>query len=109
MAGRRVYHVKSQPEGLLQHGGNDPADEFATQLEAGIGIDLDEPDIVIGVDHEVKTKYLEIVLPPVGIQLKIGGFDSIKGNILHFWVYHLAEIKFSLAMCGVHISLELIV
>lgn len=49
------------------------------------------------------------MLPLVGIQLKIGGFNSIKRDILHFGVYHLAEIKFSLAVSGVHISLELIV
>ena len=109
MAGRRVYHVKGQPEGLLQHGGNDPADEFAAQLEAGISVDLDEPDVVIGVNHEVQTKYLEIVLSFVGIQLKISGFNCVKCDIFHFGVYHLAEVKFALAMNGVHVSLELIV
>lgn len=49
------------------------------------------------------------MLGVVGIQLQIGGFDSIKSDWLHLGVDHLWKIEFPLAVCRVHISLELII
>lgn len=65
---------------MLQHCWDDSGKELAAQLETGIGVDFDQPDVVAGVNHKVQSEYLEVMLGVVGIQLQIGGFDSIKSD-----------------------------
>lgn len=65
---------------MLQHCWDDSREELAAQLETGIGVDFDQPDVVAGVNHEVQSEYLEIMLGVVGIQLQIGGLDSVKSD-----------------------------
>lgn len=65
---------------MLHHRWNDPCQQFAAQLQAGVGVDFDEPNIVVCINHEVQPEYLEIVLCVVRIQLQIGSLYSIKSN-----------------------------
>lgn len=74
---------------MLQHCWDDSRKQFAAQLETGIGVNFDQPDIVAGVNHEIQSEYLEIMLGVVGIQLQVGSFDSVKSDLLHPWVDHL--------------------
>lgn len=55
-------------EGVLDHFGDDAAEEWTGQFEARIGVDLDEPDFQIGVDHEVHPEDLEVILELVGVE-----------------------------------------
>ena len=67
MTWRREDYVKSQSETLFEHGWYDSAYEFAAEFKAWIGVDLDEPNVIICVDHEIKSKNLEVMLSVIRI------------------------------------------
>lgn len=94
---------------MLDHGWNYSCEEFTTQLQAWIGIDLDEPNIVACVNHEIQAEYLEVMLGIIGVQLQISGFNSIESDSFHFGINHLRKIELPLTICRIHIPLELIV
>ena len=73
------------PHGLLDHVGNDSWEQRRAELQAWIGVDLDEPRFELLIDHKIHTQELEIMFPPLRIQAEIGGFDGIKSQHLHFW------------------------
>ena len=64
-----------------------------------VGVDLDQPNIVIRINHEVKAKYFKVMLGIIRIELQIGCFDCIKSNSLHFRIDHLSKVELSLAIC----------
>jgi hypothetical protein len=83
--------------------------KFAAQLETWVGIDLDQPNIILGIDHEVQPKYFKVMLSISGIHLKIRCFDGIESYLFHPRIYLIAKAEFPLSHSGVHVSLELIV
>lgn len=65
VAGRREHHVEGQPQGLLDHEGDYAVEQWARDLEAGVGVDFDEPGVEVLVDHEVQAEDFEVVLEVV--------------------------------------------
>jgi hypothetical protein len=85
VGGRREEDVEGETETVLDHGGNDALEKVAGKLEAGVSVYLDKPWFEISINHEVKTKYLEVVLFMGGRELQISTTNSISCNFLHFW------------------------
>lgn len=52
---------------MFEHVGDDSSKQLATDFKTRVGVDLDEPDIEILINHEIQTEYLEVVLQIVGI------------------------------------------
>lgn len=52
--------VEGQFEGVIKHTRNDGGQPLIGELNAGIGVDLNEPDMLLTIDHEVISEYLEV-------------------------------------------------
>lgn len=53
--------VEGQFEGVIKHARDDGGQPLVGEFYAGIGVDLDEPDMLLTIDHEVISKYLEVL------------------------------------------------
>ena len=49
------------------------------------------------------------MLGVIGIQLQIGGLNSIESNPFHFGIDHFRKVKFPLTIRRIHIPLELVI
>ena len=47
---------------MLKHVGYDPAEQLAADFKARVGVNLDEPDIELLIDHKIQSEYLKVVL-----------------------------------------------
>lgn len=56
---------------------------MGAELEARIGIDLDEVGLEIGVDEKVKAEEFEAAWLPIGIKLVVGGSDYLGSLFPH--------------------------
>lgn len=52
--------VEGQFEGVVEHARNDSGQPLIGELDAGIGVDLNEPDMLLTIDHKVISEYLEV-------------------------------------------------
>ena len=59
--GRRKQTVQSQLQSIFDHFGNQTGQKRTGQLQTRVGVDLDQPNIQMGIDHEIQAKYLKIV------------------------------------------------
>jgi hypothetical protein len=88
----RVDEVESEFESLLDHVGDDAFEEGAHALEAGVGIDLDQPGGKVAIDHEVQSEYLEVVHQILRADLGIDASCRIFGHRLHLGQDVLLEV-----------------
>lgn len=80
-------------QGILDELGDNFIEHGAGSLKARIGVDLDQPDVVVGVDHEVQPKYLEVVNPAIGVDVECRGMNHIGDYLFHLGVDHVEEVK----------------
>ena len=67
----RIFYIDTNvPESILNKFGDYFAQDRAASLQAGVGVDLNKPHIVVGIDHEIQPKNLEIVDPSIRINVQ---------------------------------------
>ena len=76
---RSIY---SDPEHVLDHPGEENLEELAGLLDAGVRVDLDEPDVEVLVEDEVVAEELEGVLPLVGVDLLADRVHGLHDQLL---------------------------
>lgn len=84
--------IKSEPEGVIKHSGQQLAQHLAGLLNAGVGVHFDEPHGEIGVQHEVVAEDLETVLPVLLVNLVA---HRTQGDVDQFFYardYAVAEV-----------------
>ena len=77
--------IEAYFERVLQHGGYEPGQERAGELEARIGVYLNQirPEFI--AYHEVQTEDLHAVEAPLWVQLAMAGSENIGGHLVHLW------------------------
>ncbi len=53
--------IETDAEGVFDHAGDDFAEEWTGEFETGVGVALNEPDVVGFIDHEVEAEDFEVV------------------------------------------------
>ena len=53
VAGGEDKGVQAQPQGVFYHGWDYSGHEWTVDLEAGVGVDLNEPYVVLLIDHKI--------------------------------------------------------
>lgn len=71
MTWRWVYYINRKSKSMLKHIRNNPSKQFTTDFQARIRIDLNQPYFEVIIDHEIQSKYLEIMLQVIGVKLKV--------------------------------------
>ena len=77
--------VDRNGEQVIQHVGDQLVEEGAADVDAGVGVALDEPDLVLPVNHEVQPEQLELLGSPPHHQHP--HLEQYFGQLLHFLVY----------------------
>lgn len=72
---------------------NDFVEDGTVSFKTRVGVDFNEVDLVVGVDHEIHAKYFKVVDFPLGIDVHRRGMDDIGGYSLHFGVDHGLEVE----------------
>lgn len=83
VGGRREGQVEGEFEAQLSHVGNYAIKQGARALEAGIGVDFDEPRLKIGIDHEIQSKDLKVIVEIARRYLVEDTADCIGAHLLH--------------------------
>lgn len=63
--------VKGQAKCILDHCGDYPPQKSTTNLKTRVGVDFDQPNIKIGVNHEIQAEDLKIMLASIRIHPEI--------------------------------------
>ena len=71
--------VQGKAQTVLNCKWDDSFQQRHPQLEARVGVDLDESHLQVLVHHEVKPKHFVIVGPAVSIEGDICGTDCVMG------------------------------
>ncbi len=69
-------------EGVLEHGGDDPAKERTGQLQTRIRIYLNEPNLEVLVNHVIQSKYFKGELFFSGVYLRIDRPEDVRSQFL---------------------------
>mmetsp|Transcript_9735 Transcript_9735/g.16401 ORF Transcript_9735/g.16401 Transcript_9735/m.16401 type:complete len:318 (+) Transcript_9735:37-990(+) len=75
--------VEADLEGVLEHVGDEAGQEWAAQLETGVGVDLDEVGLELVVDHEVEAEDLHGVEAALGVEFAVAGAEDVRGHLVH--------------------------
>ena len=78
-------------EGVLDHPRNYAPQQRTGQLQAGVGVYLDQPHVQIRVDHEVHPEDFEVVGELGGVDSSRGRPDGVGCDLSHFGVDGLVE------------------
>lgn len=99
------------PESILDHTGDEPIEDRAVHLKAGVGVYLDQPGVKFSIDHEIKPKYFEVVAFPLGINEAKRRLNGICSNFLDFGIDISLEVEGITAVSGqrVEVSLQFVV
>ena len=106
-ARRRIHHIQSQPQSLIQHLRNNASQQRTHQLQARIGVDFDQPGHELPIDHEVQPEDLEVVLVSLGGDLDERALDGVDGDLFHPGQNLFLEIVLLLGMVRIQVLLEL--
>jgi hypothetical protein len=105
---RRKHQVQTQLEGVVDHSGDDALEGGGAGLEAGVGVDLDEPGLEVLVDHEVEPEDFEGRLAGPLPEQVVGSLDGIGGYPFELRTYVFHQTLASL-LGVVEILLEVVV
>ena len=75
--------INCQFEHIVHHSRQKHIQQFGALLETRVGISLDQPTVVVGVQHVVEAKQLEAKLAAVGIQFLGHGLKRDLSLVLH--------------------------
>ena len=92
-------------EGIFYKFRDDFVEDRACRFKARIGVDFDEPDIVVGVNHEIQSKDLEVVHPPLRVDAQCRCTHSISGYLLHLRIDIPEKIEIGVAFGNIAIQL----
>ena len=73
--------VQHQSEGGVDELRNDSGEQRRVGFEAGVGVDLDEVELEVLVEHEVVAEDLEAVADALGVDLVVGGPDGVGDDL----------------------------
>lgn len=93
VVGRGEHRIEAHPQYVLYHVGDQPLQDRGGQLQAGVGVDLDQPGLEVLVHHEIQPKQLEVLVPVLPIKGNPGGLHSHAGNFLHFWDQDVVQVE----------------
>ena len=96
-------------EGVVDEFGNDSCQEWALSFEAGVGVDLDEAELELVVEHEVVAEDLKRVHQPLGVQLVASGADRVDNQPLHLRHDVLEHVYLQFGVVLVEVPLEITV
>ena len=105
--GRREEHIEAELEGVVHHARDDAFESGGGGLEAGIGVDFDEPGPAVLVDHEIQPEHFEGGRSVPLAKQVIGGLDGMPANLLQLWADLLIEVEVLLR--GIEVLLEVVV
>ena len=74
--------VDGEPEGVVEHAGDELAEQRTGALDAGVLVDLDEPHLELAVDEEVEPEDLEAVPALVLVDLLLDRAEGHVGDLL---------------------------
>ena len=57
--------------------------QLTTGSDVRVGVDFDEVDVELGVDHEVEAEDFESVVDTVGVYFVVDTLDAGPGDTLH--------------------------
>lgn len=80
-------------EGVFDEFGYNFVEDGAVGFEARVGIDFDEVDLVVGIDHEIESEYFEVIDSAIRIDVHGRSVDHVGGYFLHPGVDHAFEIE----------------
>lgn len=78
--------VQTDFQGVLQHRWDYSGQQRRRKLQAGIGVDLNQPDFEVLVNHEVQSEHLKSKLPSIGVQRQRCRSDGISRQFLHYFL-----------------------
>lgn len=104
---RRVYHIQTQPQSLIQHLRNNARQQRAHQFQARVGVHLDQPRHELPIDHEIQPENLEVVLVSLGGDLDERALDGVDSDLFHPGQNLFLEIVLFLGMVRIEVLLEL--
>ena len=107
--GRREGEVQRQLEGLFGHVGDDAVEQRAGALQAGVGVDLDQPWLELVVYHEVQPEYLEVVHAVARRNLGKYAPDRVSAHLLHFRQDLLPKVVLLPSVSPIQIPLKLLI
>lgn len=91
---REKVGIERYGERVIQHARDDWCQHSAVDLNAGIGIHLNEPALALAVYHHIDAENLEIVDSPVGVDEGIGGADDVGSYLSDLRVNDIVEAFF---------------
>jgi hypothetical protein len=72
--------IQAKSEHILEHTRNEALQDWACELQAGVGIDFKQPWLKIAVDEEVEAKQLKSVIDGMRLNLGMNGSNGLSGN-----------------------------
>jgi hypothetical protein len=102
-----VSQIEGEFEGLLDHVGDDAVEEGTAAIEAGVGVDLDQPRLKILIDHEVQPQNLEVVHLVSRCNLGENTPCSIGCHLLHSRYNLLSKIILLLLLMKIQVKISL--
>ena len=69
---------------VFDHGWNEPREVGRRQLEAGVGVDFDQPRLEVLVKHKVVSENFKRELAPLRVHLPRDSLDGVLNELLHF-------------------------
>lgn len=67
----------------------------ATQLQAGIGIDFDQPRLEVFVNHKVQAEQFEVIGSAGWVKDGVSSLYSLSCEVFHAGQYLLKKISFA--------------
>jgi hypothetical protein len=77
VTGRGKQRIQPDSQRVLQHHWNNSLKNRAVHLQARVVVDLNQPRLEISINHEIKSKYLEVVLMPAMVYGAVIGLDDV--------------------------------
>lgn len=88
--------VDGQQEGVIQHPREQLLQDGRGLLDAGIGVDLDQPRPALLVQHEIIPENLEAIVPFLLVQF----LPDAEGGYLDDGLYHIHQLLIASAPVG---------
>lgn len=107
--GRGDVGVDGDPDGRLDHHGDDAGQIGAGELQTGVCVHLDQVGLQVLVDHEVQAEDLKLVLASFGAQLLEDRLDALQGDVLHLGDDVLDQVELGHVLVLVDVALEVLV
>lgn len=103
-----VDWVDGDAEEVFKHAGNQSLEGGGSQLQAGVGVDLQQPRLEGTVDDKIESEQLKSISLPLRVDFPVGSHNCSGGYLLHFLI-KLLDFVLLFGMVVVKVPLELTV